>query len=79
MNIKLVICILKERSMRIANVVTLLALMFSVSGCAVVAVGADVVSAGTSVVSTAVDVTGDVVGAAASTITGSSDKSSKKN
>jgi len=60
-----------------AKVLTLAAVGFLLSGCAVAEVGGAVVGAGVTVVSTAVSVTGDVVGAAADTV-GGSDKDKDK-
>jgi hypothetical protein len=60
--------------MRLAAILVLAA---SLSGCVAYDVASTTVGAATSVAGTAIDVTGDVVGGAASTVTGGSSKDSR--
>lgn len=58
----------------IVPALAMMVLAVVLSGCAVAEVGGAVVSTTVGAASTAVDVTGDVVGGAAGTVTGSDDK-----
>jgi len=64
--------------MRFTPIVLTAAFAIALSGCTVVGLATDVAGAAGSVVSTAASVTGDIVGAAAHTVTGGGDQSKDK-